>query len=152
MFTITKNARIKRSVASTQFSTAEVASMKAEPGTDYYRWPFDVEIVGCGTTVPKDYDPKDRYRFIMETSYSVTAFQKDIKSLIEKHGLSTCVGGWNRGLDLALRDKAKPKPKAKMSDNDKVAFIVGAHGDVVASGKLKTIADYVKYFDEKLSG
>lgn len=154
MFTITKNARIHESVAADKFSTAERASMTKERGSNYYVWPFQVEIVGCGDDVPKDYDLNGRSRFDRDASYTVDDLAADVKTLGEKHGLDLCTKAWNRGLDLELRAIARPTPKAKMSDADKAVWVMANKPEVCAEliGKPEPVRAAAAWYDENFPG
>ncbi len=147
MFTVTKNARIHKSVAAESFSTAEVTGMKLETGSNYYVWPFAVSVIGCGNTAPADFDPNGRNRFKLADSYTVDEMCSDLRELYETHGSKLIVNSINRGLDLELRAKARPNPKAKMSDADKCQWVITNVPAKDWAG-LKP-ADFVSLFDAR---
>lgn len=124
MFQVTKNARIHKSVASESFSTAEVSAMTKEAGSNYFVWPFKVDVIGCGSEAPAEYSPDARWRFTHAEGYGIADLGRDIDELANKHGVKLIVNAVNRGVDLELRGKARPNPKAKMSDADKVLWVI----------------------------
>lgn len=147
MFTVTKNARIHKSVASESFSSAEVSSMKMEPGSNYFVWPFAVNVIGCGDSAPADFDANGRNRFKLLDSYSVDELCSDLRELYESHGSKLMVNAINRGLDLELRAKARPNPKSKMDDADKCQWVIGNVPAKEWSGLSP--AEFVSLFDAK---
>ena len=147
MFTVTKNARIHKSVASTSFSTAEVSAMKLEPGSNYFVWPFKVDVIGCGDTVPADFEANGRNRFAHADGYTPSDLLSDVTVLADRHGVRLIVNSLNRGLDLELRAKARPNPKAKMDDADKVLWVITNHPTEIKPGM--TPADFLKVFEAK---
>ena len=153
MFIISKNARISARVASESFSQADISNMKSEirSGDKWFFWPFDVDVIGCGDVGPVDYDPEVRYRFDDDPDYEVNNLLEDVRTLSDKHGVAFLVKSFNRGLDLELRQKARPKPSAKMSDNDKAAHVMIHNPDVVTGGTCSTLAEYAKWYDENVA-
>lgn len=153
MFTITKNARIHESVAADKFSQAERASMTKERGSNYYVWPFQVPILGCGNDVPSDYDQNGRTRFDRDAGYTVGDLQLDIEQLVTKHGLDLLVSAVNRGVDLELRADARPTPKAKMSDTDKACWVMANRKEVCAEllGHDDPIKAAARWYDENFT-
>ena len=145
MFTITKNARIHESVAADKFSQAERASMTKERGSNYYVWPFQCDVIGCGDSVPDNFDVNGRNRFPRDEAYDLEAYIADKRDLVEKHGLKMLVTGDNRGMDLELRARARPNPKSKMSDADKMAWVIGNVDADQWAGK--TAVEFVAIFE-----
>ena len=125
MFTVTKNARIHKSVVAESFSTAEVSGMKLEVGSNYYVWPFTGYVIGCGNECPEDHSPNGRSRFTLVDGYGIDDLCSDVRELANKLSTKTIVNALNRGVDLELRAKARPNPKARMSDADKMAWVIG---------------------------
>lgn len=150
MFTVPKNARIHESQASEKYSVAEVAAMKKESGSNYYAFPFNCPVIGCGNTAPDEYDQTAKARFAQDDEYDVSVLAEDVVDLAETHSLRLVVNAINRGIDLELRAKARPTPKAKMSANDKMAYIIGNHDDEARELIGQDQAVWVKWFDENI--
>lgn len=150
MFTISKNARIHESIASSKYSTAEVAAMTKEAGTKFYGFPFNCPVLGCGDVPPDEYDQTSRARFTMDDDYDDQQLLSNVDEIIKAHGLKLVTTAINRGIDLELRAKARPTPKAKMSDNDKMAYIIGNHSDAARDLIGQDQAAWVKWFDENI--
>ena len=151
MFTVPKNARIHESQASEKYSVAEIAAMKKESGgSNYYAFPFNCPVIGCGDTAPDEYDQTAKARFDQDDDYDVSMLAEDVVNLAETHTLKLIVTAINRGVDLELRAKARPTPKAKMSANDKMAYIVGNHGDAARDLLGQDQAAWVKWFDSNI--
>ena len=151
MFTVPKNARIHESQASEKYSVAEIASMKKEGGgSNYYAFPFKCPVIGCGDTAPDEYDQTAKARFAQDDDYDVSMLAEDVVNLAETHTLKLVVNAINRGIDLELRAKARPTPKAKMSDNDKMAYIIGNHADAARDLLGQDQSAWVKWFDDNI--
>ena len=151
MFTVPKNARIHESQASEKYSVAEIAAMKKESGgSNYYAFPFNCPVIGCGDTAPAEYDQTAKARFAQDDDYDVAQLAEDVVFLAETYSLKLVVTGINRGVDLELRGNARPTPKAKMSENDKQAYISNNHPDEARKliGQDQTV--WVKWFDSNI--
>lgn len=129
MFSVTKIARLGKKQASEKFSVAQLTGVRVVG--DYHAWDFSVPILGCGDTVPDDYDGDSRYRFKLEDDYTFDAWVEDLRTLLETITLENLVLGSNRGIDLRLRAVAKPSPGRKMKDADKASWLMNNHGDRV---------------------
>ena len=151
MFTVSKNARIHESQASKKYSVAEVAAMKREgPSSNWFAFPFQCPVIGCGETAPDEYDRTAKARFTVDDDYDVSQLAEDVVEVAEKHGLKLAVTSFNRGIDLELRAKARPTPKAKMSANDKMAYIVGNHKETAMKLLGQDASTWTKWFDENI--
>ena len=151
MFTVPKNARIHESQASEKYSVAEIDAMKRETvGSKWYAFPFNCPVIGCGDTAPDEYDRTAKARFDQDDDYDVSMLAEDVVDLAETYGLKLVVTAINRGVDLELRQKARPTPKAKMSDNDKMAYIIGNHADAARDLLGQDQAAWVKWFDTNI--
>ena len=146
MFDVEKKARMSETVAASRFSTAEVKAFESMriPGSRYFGWDFTTTVIGCGDSVPADFNPDEKFRFKMADDYDVQQISMDVASLVGEYGLKTMVDVINGGLDLDRRNTAPPKPKAKMDDGDKAAWVI-SNGKM---GKAKTLADFVKVYDD----
>ena len=146
MFDVEKKARMSETVAASRFSTAEVKAFESMriPGSRYFGWDFTTTVIGCGMDVPADFNPDEKFRFKMVDGYNNKVLAVDIVALSEKYGLKTIVDVVNGGLDLDRRNTAPPKPRAKMDDGDKAAWVI-SNGKM---GNAKTLADFVKVYDD----
>ena len=146
MFDVEKKARMSETVAASRFSTAEVKAFESMriPGSKYFGWDFTTTVIGCGNDVPADFNPDEKFRFKMADDYDVQQISMDVASLVGEYGLKTMVDVINGGLDLDRRNTAPPKPRAKMDDGDKAAWVI-SNGKM---GTAKTLADFVKVYDD----
>lgn len=143
MFTITKDAKIHHSVASKSFSVAEIAGMRSRG--NYHIFPFSVEVVGCGSEPPDDYDPEKSRKFPLDETYDVNGFLIDISTIVEDHSLSAAIRAWNNGWDLSRRSSARPTAAAKMNDAAKAAWILVNSPEI--AGTLDSLAAYAAWYD-----
>ena len=167
MISVTKHARREREKAEKEYSPSTLAGCKLLPPnnadgtppsgtTQYYVWPFPVEVLGTGDIIPADYDPAKRYRFKILDSYTEDDLVADIRTLAQKHGVKRIARGTHRGLDLELRDDAKPPTLGKMSDDKKVAYVMANFGEAVFAimtekGKALTSSDLISIYNAEVS-
>lgn len=165
MFQVTKHARRSREKAEKEYSPALLTNCPLVPPnqvdgtaptgvTQYFVWPFQVEVLGAGDKVPTDYDPKARYRFKILDGYGEDDLIADIRTLAQKHGVARIARGTHRGLDLELRDDATPPVLGKMSDAKKIEFVMANLGTEVFAlmtekGSALTPADLIKLYNAK---
>lgn len=151
MFEVTKHARMEKAKAEKTYGPLTLANTNLVGS--YYVWPFPVEIIGAGETVPDDYDPTKRYRFKILDTYGVEDMILDIRTLEVKHGVARLARSLSRGLDLELRDDSKPPMVGKMNDAKKQAWVIAHAGDqlfaaMTTKGGPLTPADYITLYNE----
>ena len=149
MIEVTKHARMEKKLAEAAYGPLTLANTKLVG--NYYIWPFPVQIIGV-ENLPDDYDPTKRYRFKIPESYGEEDLIADIRSLVALHGVPRIARGSSRGLDLELRDDAKPPTVGKMNDAKKQAWVIAHAGDqlfkaMTEKGGPLTPGDYITLYN-----
>lgn len=160
MFKVQKHADMSQKAAiKAGYSTAEIAGW-AEYSYEVtyadgsketrYKWPFTTTVLGCGTTVPEDYNPKKQYKFKVPKDTSkkqaLAEFEAAMDAGITPHAL---LSGSNGGIDLDDRAKAPPKAQGRVTEADKLHWVVVNRPKRAA--KCSTVEQYVVVYDEEIT-
>lgn len=152
MFKQTKMAVITKATAKKSYSPSEMEHLEKTRSINsgQFGWPFDITVLGCGTTPQLNDKGETSSTQSCTDEYTLDQYCDDLRKTI-KAGTTTLkqeVNSRNGGLDLLLRSGAiKDRPAGKggkMTDDKKAGWVIAND----KMGKAKTMAQFVAIYNK----
>ena len=128
MFKVKKNADMSLKAAKAKgYSAAEIAGFEGryttKAGEIRFKWPFTTHVMGCGNSVPEDYDSNGSYRFDVPDTITKKEAVAEFEAACDVYRPNILLHAANGGVDLKDRATAPRKVQGKVTPQDKCYWV-----------------------------